>query len=92
VARAASDTWSLATTLMALAAGDTPTAGDHFVHAMSAYRQIGDKPGVAECVVGQAAVAAAHGRSENAGRLFGMAEGRAVRFDQAIERALESGR
>jgi tetratricopeptide (TPR) repeat protein len=180
VARAASDTWSLATTLMglgdversrgghvragalyeesaavfagldlgehplefphilhnlgyvALAAGDTPTARDHFVHAMSAYRQIGDKPGVAECVVGLAAVAAAHGRSENAARLFGMAEvafeavgaqlwytnrgdyerwvavaraglestafaaawaeGRAVRFDQAIERALESER
>jgi tetratricopeptide (TPR) repeat protein len=59
---------------VALAAGDTTAARAHFADGMSAYRTAGDKRGIAECVVGLASTAAANGRSEEAARLFGMAE------------------
>ena len=56
---------------VALAAGDRAGAAVRFTEALHQFRRRGEQRGTAECLIGLGAVAAATGRSADAGRLFG---------------------
>lgn len=55
---------------VALAAGDPARALRFFRETMAEYARAGDRRGMAECLMGTAAVAAARGEDTNAARLF----------------------
>jgi predicted ATPase/DNA-binding CsgD family transcriptional regulator len=59
---------------VALAAGDAPLARARFTGALRQFRRFGGQAGMAECLVGLGAVAAAEGRPAEAARLFGAGE------------------
>ena len=59
---------------MALAAGDLTGAAAAFADALNQFRRLGERRGVAECLIGLAGVAAAEGRTADAARLFGAGE------------------
>ena len=59
---------------VALAAGDRARAAARFTEALSQFRRLGERRGMAECLIGFGAVAAAEGRAADAGRLFGVGE------------------
>ena len=58
-----------------LAQRDPSAARAHFTAAQSQFRWRGDRRGIAECIIGFAAVAAAEGEFETAARLFGAGQG-----------------
>ena len=59
---------------VALAAGDSSGAWARFTGALSQFRRLGGQAGLAECLIGLGAVAAAEGRAAEAARLFGAGE------------------
>jgi predicted ATPase len=59
---------------VALAAGDVAGAAEQFTDALDEFRQLGERRGVAECLIGLAGVAATDGRAGDAARLFGAGE------------------
>ncbi|HEX5506424.1 MAG TPA: helix-turn-helix domain-containing protein [Thermomicrobiales bacterium] len=59
---------------VALAAGDVTAATASFADALDQFRRLGERRGVAECLLGLAAVAAATGRAGDAARWFGAGE------------------
>jgi Tfp pilus assembly protein PilF len=59
---------------VALAAGQVDVAALHFANALLGYQRAGDRRGVAECLIGSGATAAADGRGEMAVRLFAAGE------------------
>lgn len=59
---------------VALAAGDRTGAAAHFAGALAQFRRLGERRGMAECLVGLGAVAVADRRLADAGRLFGAGE------------------
>ena len=59
---------------MALHDGDTELAEEQFRAALNAFRKLGNKRGLAECLAGLAAVGAATGRAAWAAVLLGAAE------------------
>ena len=61
---------------MGLHRGDVQRAGALFRESMALFLDIGDRQGVAECLVGLAGVAATAGRPRLAAQLFGAAEAR----------------
>ena len=56
---------------VALAQHDTSSAAAYFTDALEQFRWRGDHRGIAECVIGLAAVAAAEGEAATAAQLFG---------------------
>jgi predicted ATPase/DNA-binding XRE family transcriptional regulator len=56
---------------VAVAQGKTPDAREYFTQALLQFQSRGDRRGVAECVIGLAAAAAAEGEPETAAPLFG---------------------
>lgn len=59
---------------VALAAGDRAGAAARFTDALGQFRRLGEARGMAECLIGFGAVAAAGGRASTAARLFGAGE------------------
>ncbi|MBA2277567.1 MAG: AAA family ATPase [Chloroflexia bacterium] len=59
---------------VALATGDQSDAAACFIGALTQFRRLGARRGMAECVIGLGAVAAADGRPADAARLFGAGE------------------
>ena len=59
---------------VALAAGDRAGATARFTQALTQFRRLGEARGMAECLMGFAALAAAEGRAAEAARLFGAGE------------------
>ena len=59
---------------VAIASGDLVGAAARFTAARAEFRRLGERRGVAESVIGLAAVAAAEGRAEAAAQLFGAGE------------------
>jgi non-specific serine/threonine protein kinase len=59
---------------VALAAGQPAHAGQLFLEAVTGYRRAGDTRGIAECLIGLGATAAAEGRAEGAVTLFAAGE------------------
>lgn len=59
---------------VALAAGDRLGAAARFTQALTRFLRLGERRGMAECLLGLGAVAAAEGRRADAGRLFGAGE------------------
>ena len=59
---------------VALAAGDRVGAATNFAQALNQFRRLGEARGMAECLIGFGALAAAKGRTADAARLFGAGE------------------
>ena len=59
---------------VALAVGDSSRAWARFTGALSQFRRLGGQAGMAECLIGLGAIAAAEGRATEAVRLFGAGE------------------
>src|SRR5437867_117967 len=60
--------------VVALAGGQPDRAAERFADALFGYRRAGDPRGVAECLIGTGATAAADGRADIAVQLFAAGE------------------